>query len=174
MFQLHFKVTLHFYSAIANSFPIAPYLNVIHSAKQYKYNKHSAIFFKLSNFVPYLHVTHCEKCYWPYHNCRWFFFLFKIDQNIPFVQTFDHKTEDKLHHILKNGWQNKVIIALKSHFLQPFLIAQKTAFFSSIIMAPPLVNCKCSWWPCDCQNTLVFHRHDFWWLKFVSERCAFT
>ena len=65
--------------------------------------------------------------------CR---FLSEIDQNTPFLTSFGQKTEDKLQYLCKNWEQIKVIIAKKSYFLHHFEIAQKMAFFSTIIMAP--------------------------------------
>ena len=72
--------------------------------------------------------------------CR---FLSEIDQNTPFLTSFGQKTEDKLQYICKNWEQIKVIIAKKSYFLHHFEIAQKMAFFSTIIMAPvPTIDKK--------------------------------
>ena len=71
--------------------------------------------------------------------CR---FLSEIDQKTPFLTSFGQKTEDKLQYICKNWGQIKVIIAKKSYFLHHFEIAQKMAFFSTIIMAPQIIAMK--------------------------------
>ena len=48
----------------------------------------------------------------------------------------EQKMEDKLQYIVKNWGQIMVINPKKSNILQYFEIVQKTAFFSTVIMAP--------------------------------------
>ena len=67
-------------------------------------------------------------------------YLSEIDQTTAFWAIFGQKTGYKLQYVVKIGGQNKVIIAKKSNIIQHFEIVQKTAFFSTRIMAP-LATC---------------------------------
>ena len=63
-------------------------------------------------------------------------YLHEIDQTTDSWAIFGQKTGYKLQYIVKNGGQNKVIIAKKSNIIHHFEIAHKTVFFSTRIMAP--------------------------------------
>ena len=63
-------------------------------------------------------------------------YMSKIDQTTAFWAIFGQKTGYKLQYVVKIGGQNKVIIAKKSNIIHHFEIVQKTAFFSTRIMAP--------------------------------------